>query len=137
MQASLPVEPERMQANPHRGPLDGLRAGKANLRIDAKTVENIQEKGDVRQIARDAMRAIGLSQKAFAINAGQTESVISEALSGTRNLAVEWVYAQEDAYLVEFIDGMERARQLTEEAKGSLRADRIAELVRLILDRTP
>ena len=80
------------------------------------------------------MRAVDLSQKVFAAEAKQTESVISEALSGTRHLSGEWLYAQSDQFLIALVELIERTRGLTAISKASRRAERIGELVRLLIE---
>lgn len=124
----------RTLAKPHRADLTDLRAGKANLRIDANSLENAEQKRGFLQLVRDAMREADLSQKAFAVDAQQSESVISEALSGGRHLSADWLYAQNDGFLLALMKGIERARHLTPESKAALRANRISELIRLLLE---
>jgi hypothetical protein len=78
------------------------------------------------------MRLCGLSNKAFAINAGQSESVISEALSGARHLATEWVWAQPDEFVSTLIDLMKTERAIDERA-DEIEADLIVQLLGRIL----
>jgi hypothetical protein len=84
----------RSHANTRRASLDDVRAGAANVRMAAKDLENAPE---YRELVREAMRRSGLSQKAFAIDAGQTESVISEALHAKRAFDVQWIWRQTSA----------------------------------------
>jgi hypothetical protein len=63
-------------------------------------------------LVREVMRSVGLSQKAFAINAGQPESVISEALNGQRNIATDWIDAQDDTFVVAYAEGLIKSRGL-------------------------
>jgi len=131
-----PANPLRRATDGVRPELDTLRAGKANLRIEANSSENIEHKRDFLLLVRDAMREADLSQKAFAINAKQSESVISEALGGTRNLSADWLYAQPDRFVQILIDKVSIARNLTAESKAALQRARILELIGLLLERT-
>lgn len=134
MPSTLTARATRTHANPDRASLDEIRAGKANLRIDAKNLGNAPGIESIRPLVREAMRRAGLSQKAFAIDAGITESVLSEALSGARHLSVDWLWSQGDLFVAELIKLVSERRNLTEQTQRSLRAERVAELVRLLLE---
>src|SRR5690349_17868391 len=102
MSRSLASDAVRTVVKAPRTALDELRAGKANLRMDANSVEIAPEIAKVpsfRALVREAMRRTDLSQKAFAINADQSDSVISEALNGSRHLAAEWLWVQPETFL--------------------------------------
>ena len=100
----------RRHANSHRGDLDGIRAGASNLRMAANSDENTPE---YRNLVREALRRSGLSQKAFAIDAGQPESVISDGLAGRRAFDVQWIWRQTDGVFRRTL------RALEDEAAGS------------------
>lgn len=90
----------------------------------------------VTTLVRDAMARTGLSQKAMAANAGVAESVLSEALAphGTRHLALEWLWAQDDEFLAVLVDRLTEARGLTDQSRREAKAARVSELIRLILE---
>lgn len=125
----------RSQSNSRRSDLDGIRAGNANLRIDAKTAAKIEQSRQFRLLVREAMRDAGLSQKAFAIEAGQSESVISEALAGTRNLAADWVWAQDDAFWLALSTRISSARGFSAEREDEIEEAQILQIVGTLLKR--
>lgn len=79
------------------------------------------------------MSESGLSQKAFAINARQPQSVISDALNSRRHLSAEWIWLQENDFLVKFFALVSLARGLTAENAAAARRRRIVELIELLL----
>lgn len=92
MAHSLPSAAARTHANPRREALlDEIRPGPPSARTGAKNTEN---RPKYRSLVREAMRIAGLSQKAFAIDADQPESVISDALAGRRAFDGEWARRQ-------------------------------------------
>jgi hypothetical protein len=91
---------------------NGLRARTTRLRTLANSDENRPETRNSGALVREVMRSVGLSQKAFAINAGQPESVISEALNGQRNIATDWIDAQDDTFVVAYAEGLIKSRGL-------------------------
>lgn len=97
--------------------LDDIRAGDANLRMDAKSAAAPAGFGPFRALVREAMRRAQMSQKVFAIDAKQPESVISEAFSGTRPLAAEWIGLQTSAaFRRHLVDVLREAWALDAEA---------------------
>jgi len=76
------------------------------------------------------MRRNGLSQKAFAINCGQVESVISEALSGSRQFHAEWIDAQADDFIAVLALVMAAGRRMP--TPRDLALDHLIEAVRLL-----
>lgn len=104
----------------------------ARARIAANSDQPGPDRRPLRALTREAMRLCGLSNKAFAINAGQSESVISEALSGARHLATEWVWAQPDEFVSTLIDLMKTERAIDERA-DEIEADLIVQLLGRIL----
>jgi hypothetical protein len=90
----------------------------------------------VSTLVRDVMARVGLSQKAMAQNAAISESILSDALAphGTRHLAMEWLLDQDDDFLIVLLEQITVLRQLTDQAKRDVKAARVSELVRLILE---
>jgi hypothetical protein len=76
----------------------------------------------------------GLKQQAAAATAGVKESQFSSALNGSGNFAVTWLWTQSDEFLLRFVELLSAARQLTPGAARSARAERVGELVRLLLE---
>lgn len=114
MAHTVKADPVRTLANSLRSDLDTIRAGKANLRIDANSVENAPTpRRQAARGVRNAMSSVGLSQKAFAVDAKQTESVISEALSASRALALEWLYQQDQVFCAEWVEEFSRDKGLS------------------------
>lgn len=114
--------------------LDDVVAGKANVRIDLKSAQKTPELKPYRSLVREAMRTSRLSQKEFAIDAGVTESAVSDALAGARLLPSEWVWAQTHRGFREELRAIEaRERGLTIESQREYRTNLIIELVRQLL----
>jgi len=115
------------------------------VRMTAKTLHSSSheprrltkaDRSVVSDLVRAVMARVGLSQKAMAQNAAIGESVLSEALAphGTRHLAMEWLLAQDDEFLLELLAEITTWRGLTVESRRDVKAARIAELVRLIVE---
>ncbi len=77
---------------------------------------------------------LGLKQEGMAGQAGVKPSQFSNALNGSGNFAVTWLWAQDNAFLLRFFELAMEARGLTPENKRAQRAFRIAELVRLLTE---
>lgn len=88
-----------------------------------------------RVAVRDAMRATGTSQKVFAINARQAESVVSDALNARgRHLDAEWIVDQGVPFVTAFITSLSAQMGITVETRKQVRAERAAELFRLLFE---
>lgn len=124
----------RTHANGLRTSLDDISPKAARVRTVAKTVENAPEPRKSAAIAREAMRRTDTSQKAFAIGAKQPESVISEGLNGQRNLAFDWIDAQEDAFVLTFVDVWLASRNLTPQNQRAARLKLAATLFQQLVD---
>jgi hypothetical protein len=136
MATTLKAPTERTHANPDhsdstevRSRLDAVRTHSAKAGIGA----NPEAPSALLPLIRQAASETGLSQKAMAINAGIPESVLSEALNSRRNFAAEWWWLQPDSFLLRFLDLVTEARQLTPESARLVRANRIKELIGLLL----
>lgn len=57
------------------------------------------------------------SQKAFALTAEQSESVISEALAASRALALDWLCAQEPEFLLVWWEELCRHKGMTPQSR--------------------
>lgn len=103
-----------------QGPLIGVNRGAEVLAITRKVHHELQ-----------------LKQEAAAAQAGAKPSQYSTAINGTGNFALTWLYAQDDAFLLRWIELVMEARMLTPENKKARRACQIAELVRLLTEDQP
>lgn len=130
MRSTIPTPAPRTHANALRRTLDEVRA---TSQPPAKVSEVSAERHIPLGLIRAAATDCELSQKALALNAGCTESEMSDALAGRRNFALAWIWAQDDAFLLRFLELAMQARGLTPDAQKAVRAERIAELVRLLL----
>lgn len=137
MKPSLQSPGLRTPANPHHSDLDDIRAGKSNLRIDAKELPNPAGYGPCRSVVREAMRRGGITNKIVAICSKQPESVISEALGGTRSLNLEWWWSLDgdhgQAFWLHFADVITEARELSRQAAEDEYDNEIGRLVSTIL----
>jgi hypothetical protein len=81
------------------------------------------------------MAKTSLSAKAFCIDAECTESEFSEAINARpgRRFEVEWLWKQDDAFIIAFLDEVTEARGLTPENRNAIRRARIVELINLLL----
>ena len=84
---------------------------------------------------RRAMAKTSLSAKAFCLDAGCTESEFSEAINAKpgRRFEVDWLWRQDDAFVIAFLDEVTETRGLTPENKHAIRRARIVELINLLL----
>jgi len=85
-------------------------------------------------LIRDAMKHAGMSQKEFALNAGAKESAVADGFNGVRNFAADWLWNQPDRFWLGLRDRIEAAKGLTAEHAREVRAARIGELVKLLLE---
>lgn len=95
-------QPVRTLANSDSRDLADLRREPARMRIDANSDGILASSGVTRARVREAIRLAGSSQKEFAINAKQSESVISEALGGSRAVNADWIEAQGPAFRLHY-----------------------------------
>lgn len=145
MAHTLPAPAHRKPPKNFRTGLDGVRATKSNLRIDSDpdlidsdTIRNAQMdtlKAEILGLIDETRSSVQLSRETMAREAGCPASALSEALNGHRgNFAVQWLWAQDDAFLNEWIEKMQAKRGLTPESKLATKAARIGELVRLLVE---
>lgn len=120
------------QPNDLRSRLDGIRAKGGRIRIEPNALPSQKE---ILIIVRQTLAETGTSQKKFAKNAGCTESELSEAVNERENrrFDAEWLWKQDDAFLLKFLENVMDARQLTPERVNDVRRARIVELIDLLL----
>jgi len=88
----------RPEANPVHRNLSDVRPVAAKMRPDAKEDALSARSGVTRARVREAMSLAGISQKEFAINAKQPQSVVSEALGGIRAIQLDWLELQDQPF---------------------------------------
>jgi transcriptional regulator with XRE-family HTH domain len=112
-----------------RTPANAFLAPSDDVRIDPNSVAGM------RALVRRVMAETGLSQKAFAIDAGCSPSELSDALNGKENrrFEAEWIYRQNALFLRRFLDALAEERQVTREHARTATRRRIVELLDLLL----
>lgn len=124
----------RTHANPLREALDSVQPKPARVRTAAKNDEIRRDSRKSAELVREVMRSVDLSQKAFAVNADQPESVVSESLNGQRNLAFDWMDAQDDTFVAAFAQAWLESRQLSPQNQRSARVKLAATLFQQLID---
>lgn len=94
----------------------------------------VNRAAEVLAITRRVHHELELKQEAAAAVASVKPSQYSTAINGAGNYAVTWLYAQNDAFLLRWIERVMEARGLTPENKQAIRACRIVELVKLLTE---
>jgi predicted XRE-type DNA-binding protein len=120
-----------------RTQLNSIRGCQAKARIDANRPESsdrIDARDEFVSLIRAAMKDADMSQKAFALNAGVPESVISDGFNGVRNFAADWLWNQPALFWIRLRDRIDEAKQLSPENNKAIRAARIGELVKLLVE---
>lgn len=103
------------------------------LRIDPKLLD----KAATLALIDEARIKCGMSGKEMAHYAGVLESVLSEALSGTRgNFAAHWLFLQPEKFVSAFVDLVLMKRGIDKPRLAQIRASRIGELVALLVEQT-
>jgi len=110
--------------------LDSIKTRPAKALIDVDPRRN----PEILRLIGQALRETDVSQKEAALNAGVKEQQFSAALNGQGNFGATWLWAQPDRFLLRLVTLVMEARGLTHEAAQKARAERIAELVRLLLE---
>lgn len=120
-----------------RSRLDGIRTRSAKAGIDANRASSsadAEDRAECLSLIREALKRSGMSQKEMAINARCSESQLADGLNGVRNFSVDWLWTQPNKFWLELRELTDQAKQLTPENKAAARAERIGELVRLLLE---
>lgn len=87
---------------------------------------------EILPLIRQTLVDVGLKHEAAAAIAGVKASQFSAALNGTGNFAAAWLWAQDDRFLLRFVENVMDARRLTPENAKEVRRRRIVELVDLL-----
>ncbi len=118
------------------GRLNEVNPTPARVRTAERTEEIAPKKRRGGSIAREAMRSGDVSVEAFRIDAGQkSDGVVSESLSGTRHLPLDWVLDQtSEQFRVAFVDALRQHWGLVRQSKRAIRMKVAADLMQLIFD---
>lgn len=122
----------RTTANALRSDLDAIRRKPVKARISANQNASKEVVGMIRQ----AMSDMQVTQEAFAIDAGITESVLSEAMNerNGRHFAMAWLWAQSDTFVLHVLEMLREKRGFSVDGIRATKIARIKELVGLILE---
>lgn len=137
MRNSLHGAAVRTHQNSVRSRLDEMKPSPAKVLMRSEPVrtgQNDDGKAEILALIEEARIAARLSQKEMQITAGANKGAYSEALNGERgNYAVQWLWAQPDAFWIEFIRLVQERKGLTPETRRTVQAQRIGELVSLLV----
>jgi hypothetical protein len=116
-----------------------FRADSQAVRSDSRMARMRVNQSVSRAAVREAMARTGTTPKQFVDRANTVSachaSTFSESLNGQgRNLETDWILAQDEAFILAFWESVKHQMQLTPESRQAARAERIAELVRLIVE---
>lgn len=127
--------PQSVKTGPTGTHAKGISTDLQSVRGDSHIARIAVNQSVSREAVRVAMGQTGLTQQQFADAAGCPESTFSDALNQRgRNLETDWILAQTPAFILAFWQSVERQRGLTSAARQAVKAERIAELVRLIVE---
>jgi hypothetical protein len=128
-------------ANPVSDPLvrqvNGISAKTTRPRIGTNSTPIAEEKprnGRTRELVREVIGDLQRSQKQTAIDAGCADSDFSAALNGKQRFDTDWLDAQDDTFVLTFVDKWLRARGLQRESKRAARMKLAATLFQTIVD---
>lgn len=130
----------RTQPKSIRTGLDSITAKDAKIRMDSEPLRidpMLLDKAATLALIDEARIKCGMSGKEMAHYAGVLESVLSEALSGTRgNFAAHWLFLQPEKFVTAFTDLVLLKRGIDKPRLAQIRASRIGELVALLVEQT-
>jgi hypothetical protein len=140
MASSMGAAAVRTQHKTLRESLDDVRPKAAKILTTSepvRTVQNDHEKLAFLALIDEARIRAGLSQKAMAITAAVNEGAFSEALKGARgNFAAHWLDGQPQAFRQAFHKLLGLRWGIDEASESDIEAERIGELVSLLIKRT-
>lgn len=123
-----------------RESLDDVRPRAAKILTTSepvRTVQNSSDKAAFLALIDEARIRAGLSQKEMSLNASVNEGAFSEALKGARgNFAAHWLDTQPVEFRAAFHKLLAIRWGLDENTDAHIDADRIGELVALLIRRT-
>ena len=121
---------DRTHPKPLRARLDPVRSGSERCPVSP----NISDKAAFLSLVDEARIRAGMSRKEMAINAQVPESAFSEAMSGTRgNFAIHWLDRQGPLFWLAFHKITAERYGLSEQSAHEAWAERIGELVTLLI----
>lgn len=137
MPSSIAIPDHRPHQKSRLSDSDVPRPKAAKILIDSETVrdaQNLGAKAEFLALVDEARIRAGLSKKEMAINAAVPDGAFSEALSGTRgNFAIHWLDRQPQSFWLTFHKITAERYHLTPESASDIEADRIGELVALLI----
>jgi hypothetical protein len=128
MASSVSKPDLRTQLNSVRGHSVKVSEPSQGMRTNANRAEFLR-------LIRLSMKDAGMSQKEMAINAGCTESQLADGLNGVRNFSADWLWEQPNSFWLKLRDHVDAAKGLTVENRRALAAERIGELVKLLIEQ--
>jgi hypothetical protein len=140
MASSMGAAAVRTQHKTLRESLDDVRPKAAKILTPSepvRTVQNNDDKGAFLALIDEARIRAGLSQKEMSINAVVNEGAFSEALKGARgNFAAHWLDRQPKSFRQAFHKLLGLRWGIDEATESEIEAERIGELVSLLIKRT-
>ena len=141
MGASVAVPSRPTHANSVGQSLHGVKGRAAKVGLSSTpmpTESNPDDKAAFLSLIDEARIRAGLSQKEMAISANVDAGTFSAALSGQGrvNFAAHWLHGQPDAFWSAFSKIVLERRGIDQARADELTADRIGELVSLLIKQT-
>jgi hypothetical protein len=111
------------------------RCAKASIAVKSRAVSApVEASDDVTGLVFAAIADAGLSDKAAALTMGLDPAQLSRAKSGQSRLPVDALWRLPDEFWFAFRARVDEARQLSDDKRREVKAARISELVRLLLE---
>lgn len=140
MAPSLGAAAVRTHQKTLRESLDDVRPKAAKILTSSepvKTAQNVDDKAAFLALIDEARIRAGMSQKEMSINAAANEGAFSEALAGARgNFAAHWLDRQPKPFRQAFHKLLGLRWGIDEASEADIEAERIGELVALLIKRT-
>ena len=140
MAVSIGATALRTQQKTLRESLDDVRPKAAKILTTSepvRTAQNSNEKQAFLALIDEARIRAGLSQKEMSLNACVQEGAFSEALKGARgNFAAHWLDTQPVSFRAALHKLLAIRWGLGQETQAHIEAERIGELVSLLIKRT-
>lgn len=125
--------PSRAQSTPLHS-MD-LRMAKGSIPVhQSETSADLGVSADWLSLVLATLRDIGMSDKEACIHMDYDASLFSKVKRGDARLPFDALWRLPDRFWAEFQPRVMEARKLTEESKRAMKAARISELVRLLIE---
>jgi transcriptional regulator with XRE-family HTH domain len=109
------------------------RCAKASIGINRGGSDVVR--ADAVGLVFEALGKCGVLSKQAAVDMGLDPATLSRIKSGQARLSVDALWKLPDAFWAEFIDLIKAARNLSEDRERELKAARIGELMRLLVEQ--